>query len=191
MNLIDSYFAVMIAVAGVLAVASAARYYLVITLGERIVADLRSDVFNHLTSLSVSYFDQTKTGEILSRLTADTTQIKSAVGSSVSVALRNIVLFVGATTMMVITSPRLSLFVLHRDPGDRAAALRLRPRDPAALARRAGHARRRLGLCRRTDRRRAHAAGLHQRGAGAQPLRRRGRARLRGREKRDRRARAC
>jgi ATP-binding cassette subfamily B protein len=116
MNLIDSYFAVMIAVAGVLAVASAARYYLVITLGERIVADLRSAVFNHLTSLSVSYFDQVKTGEILSRLTADTTQIKSAVGSSVSVALRNIVLFVGATIMMVITSPRLSLFVLIAIP---------------------------------------------------------------------------
>ncbi len=116
MNLIDSYFAVMIAVAGVLAVASATRYYLVITLGERIVADLRSAVFDHLTSLSVSYFDQTKTGEILSRLTADTTQIKSAVGSSVSVALRNIVLFVGATVMMVITSPRLSLFVLIAIP---------------------------------------------------------------------------
>lgn len=116
MELIDSYFAVMIAVAGVLAVASAARYYLVITLGERIVADLRSAVFDHLTSLSVSYFDQTKTGEILSRLTADTTQIKSAVGSSISVALRNIVLFVGATTMMVITSPRLSLFVLIAIP---------------------------------------------------------------------------
>ena len=96
LNLIDSYFAVMIAVAGVLAVASAARYYLVITLGERIVADLRSDVFGHLTALSVSYFDQAKTGEMLSRLTADTTQIKSAVGASVSVALRNIVLFIGA-----------------------------------------------------------------------------------------------
>jgi ATP-binding cassette subfamily B protein len=116
LNLIDSYFAVMIVVAGVLAVASAARYYLVITLGERIVADLRSDVFNHLTALSVSYFDQIKTGEILSRLTADTTQIKSAVGASVSIALRNIVLFVGATTMMVITSPRLSLFVLTAIP---------------------------------------------------------------------------
>jgi ATP-binding cassette subfamily B protein len=116
LNLIDSYFAVMIAVAGVLAVASAARYYLVITLGERIVADLRSAVFNHLTSLSVSYFDQTKTGELLSRLTADTTQIKSAVGSSVSVALRNIVLFIGAATMMVITSPRLSFVVLIAIP---------------------------------------------------------------------------
>jgi ATP-binding cassette, subfamily B, bacterial len=116
LSLIDSYFAVMIAVAGVLAVASAARYYLVVTLGERIVADLRSDVFNHLTALSISYFDRTKTGEILSRLTADTTQIKSAVGTSVSIALRNIVLFLGAATMMVITSPRLSLFVLIAIP---------------------------------------------------------------------------
>jgi ATP-binding cassette, subfamily B, bacterial len=111
-GLIDRYFVAMIAVAGILATASAIRYYLVITLGERIVADLRSDLFNHLTKLSVAYFDQTKTGEILSRLTADTTQIKSAVGASVSIALRNLLLFAGAVSMMVITSPRLSLFVL-------------------------------------------------------------------------------
>ncbi|MGH6767666.1 MAG: ABC transporter transmembrane domain-containing protein [Xanthobacteraceae bacterium] len=116
MELIDSYFLVMIAVAALLAVASAARYYLVTTLGERIVADLRCNVFSHLTSLSVAYFDQAKTGEILSRLTADTTQIKAAVGASVSVALRNIVLFIGATTMMVVTSPRLSVIVLLAIP---------------------------------------------------------------------------
>jgi ATP-binding cassette subfamily B protein len=116
MELIDSYFLVMIAVAAVLALASAARYYLVTTLGERIVADLRRDVFSHLTELSVAYFDRAKTGEILSRLTADTTQIKAAVGASVSVALRNIVLFVGATIMMVVTSPRLSVIVLIAIP---------------------------------------------------------------------------
>src|SRR5712671_3288724 len=116
MSLIGSYFAVMIVVAAALAMASAARYYLVTTLGERIVADLRGAVFGHLTSLSVPYFDQAKTGELLSRLTADTTQIKAAVGSSVSVALRNIVLFLGAATMMVITSPRLSAFVLGAIP---------------------------------------------------------------------------
>jgi ATP-binding cassette, subfamily B, bacterial len=110
--LIDSYFAVMIAVVGVLAVASALRYYLVTTLGERIVADLRSDVFVHLTGLSVAFFDSAQTGEMLSRLTADTTQIKSAVGASVSIALRNLVLFFGGAAMMVVTSPRLSLFVL-------------------------------------------------------------------------------
>jgi ATP-binding cassette, subfamily B, bacterial len=114
--LIDSYFSVMIAVAGVLAGASAMRYYLVTTLGERIVADLRSDVFAHLTRLSSAFFDQAKTGEIVSRLTADTTQIKSAVGASVSIALRNLVLFFGGATMMVVTSPRLSLFVLGAIP---------------------------------------------------------------------------
>jgi ATP-binding cassette subfamily B protein len=114
--LIDSYFLVMIAVAAVLALASGLRYYLVTTLGERIVADLRGDVFAHLTSLSAAFFDEAKTGEVISRLTADTTQIKAAVGSSVSVALRNSVLFIGATAMMVVTSPRLSAFVLGAIP---------------------------------------------------------------------------
>lgn len=110
--LINSYFAVMIAVVAVLACASASRYYLVITLGERIVADLRRDVFKHLTSLSPSFFDTAHSGELVSRLTADTTQIKSAVGASVSIALRNLVLFVGASAMMVVTSPKLSGIVL-------------------------------------------------------------------------------
>jgi ATP-binding cassette subfamily B protein len=114
--LIDSYFLVMIAVAAVLAGASALRFYLVTTLGERIVADLRGEVFAHLTSLSAVFFDQAKTGEMISRLTADTTQIKAAVGASVSIALRNLVLFFGASAMMVITSPRLSAFVLGAIP---------------------------------------------------------------------------
>lgn len=115
-SLIDSYFAVMIAIVAVLALASAARFYLVTTLGERIVADLREGVFSHLVSLSLGYFDAAKTGELISRLTADTTQIKAAVGASVSVALRNLVLFFGATAMMVVTSPRLSAFVLAAIP---------------------------------------------------------------------------
>jgi ATP-binding cassette subfamily B protein len=116
LNLIDSYFLVMIGVAAVLALASALRYYLVTTLGERIVADLRGDVFAHLTALSAAFFDAARTGELISRLTADTTQIKAAVGASVSVALRNLVLFVGASAMMVVTSPRLSAFVLGAIP---------------------------------------------------------------------------
>jgi ATP-binding cassette, subfamily B, bacterial len=114
--LINSYFLVMIGVAAVLAFASAARYYLVTTLGERIVADLRGDVFAHLTSLSAAFFDAAKTGEMVSRLTADTTQIKASVGSSISVALRNLVLFIGASAMMVVTSPQLSAFVLAAIP---------------------------------------------------------------------------
>jgi ATP-binding cassette subfamily B protein len=115
-ELVNSYFLAMIAVAAVLAFASGARYYLVTTLGERIVADLRGDVFAHLTSLSAAFFDEARTGEMISRLTADTTQIKASVGSSVSVALRNLVLFAGASVMMVVTSPRLSGFVLAAIP---------------------------------------------------------------------------
>src|SRR3954464_5119420 len=114
--LINNYFAVMIAVVAVLAGASAMRFYLVTTLGERIVADLRGQVFGHLTSLSPAFFDRSQSGELVSRLTADTTQIKSAVGASVSIALRNLVLFIGAAIMMVGTSPRLSLFVLGAIP---------------------------------------------------------------------------
>jgi ATP-binding cassette, subfamily B, bacterial len=115
-TMIDSYFTVMIGIVGLLALASAARYYLVTTLGERIVADLREAVFGHIVLLSPAYFDQAKSGELVSRLTADTTQIKAAVGASVSIALRNLVLFIGATSMMVVTSPRLSAFVVGAIP---------------------------------------------------------------------------
>jgi ATP-binding cassette subfamily B protein len=115
-GLINQYFGVLIAVAAVLAVASATRYYLVTTLGERVVADLRANVFDHVTTLSAEFFDAARTGEIISRLAADTTQIKSAVGASVSIALRNLVLFFGSITMMVVTSPRLSGFVLAAIP---------------------------------------------------------------------------
>ncbi|MBB4258275.1 MULTISPECIES: ABC transporter ATP-binding protein/permease [unclassified Bradyrhizobium] len=115
-ELINSYFSVMLAVVGVLALASAARYYLVMTIGERIVADLRRDVFAHLLSLSPAFFDSARSGELISRLTADTTQLKSAVGASVSIALRNLMMFLGAAAMMVITSPKLSGFVLLAIP---------------------------------------------------------------------------
>ncbi|HZH53713.1 MAG TPA: ABC transporter transmembrane domain-containing protein [Microvirga sp.] len=113
---IDAYFGVLLFVVGVLAVASALRYYLVITLGERVVADLRSAVFRHLTSLDPAFFDQTKSGEIVSRLTADTTQVKAAFGVSVSIALRNLFLFAGAVVLMIVTSPKLSALVLLAIP---------------------------------------------------------------------------
>lgn len=111
-NLIDSYFGMLVLVSGALAVASAMRFYLVTTLGERVVADIRSSVFSHVIGLSASFFDKTQSGEVVSRLTADTTQIKSAVGSSASLALRNLFLFIGAISMMVITSPKLASLVL-------------------------------------------------------------------------------
>jgi ATP-binding cassette subfamily B protein len=115
-GVINSYFAAMIAIVLVLACASAARYYCVMTLGDRIVADLRSDLFRHLAHLDAAFFDRTKSGELVSRLTADTLQMKSAFGSSASVALRNIFMFAGAVAMMVLTSPKLSGFVLIAIP---------------------------------------------------------------------------
>ena len=115
-ELINTYFGAMVVVAAALAVASAARYYLVMTIGERVVADLRADVFAHLASLDAAFFDSARTGELVSRLTSDTTQLKSAFGSSASIALRNLFMFGGATTMMVITSPKLSALVLIAIP---------------------------------------------------------------------------
>ncbi|MBY5570868.1 ATP-binding cassette domain-containing protein [Rhizobium leguminosarum] len=113
---INSYFAMLMVMAIVLAVASALRYYFVITIGERIVADLRRDVFSHVTRLSPSFFDVNQSGEIVSRLTADTTQIKSAVGATASVALRNFILCIGAMGMMIVTSPKLSSLVIGAIP---------------------------------------------------------------------------
>jgi ATP-binding cassette, subfamily B, bacterial len=115
-GLIRAYFLAMIGVVAVLALASGARYYLVTTLGERVVADLRADLFSHLTRLDPSFFDGEKTGDIASRLSADTTQLKATFGASASLALRNLFLFVGAMAMMVVTSPKLSIFVLAAIP---------------------------------------------------------------------------
>jgi ATP-binding cassette subfamily B protein len=113
---IDQYFLAILGVVAILALASAARYYLVTTIGERVVADLRAAVFARIVSLDAGFFDRARAGEISSRLTADTVQIKSAVGSSASVALRNLLLLVGAIAMMVVTSPKLSLLVVIAIP---------------------------------------------------------------------------
>ncbi len=115
-SFINSYFAMLFLIAAVLALASAARYYFVINLGERIVADIRRDVFAHVTQLSPAFFDRSQSGEIVSRLSADTTQIKSAVGASASMALRNAILGIGALGMMVVTSPKLASLVIGAIP---------------------------------------------------------------------------
>ena len=115
-GVIDQYFAMMIVVGLVLAISSAARFYCVMWLGERVVADVRADVFHHLTGLSPAFFEKTQSGEVMSRLTADTTQIKSAFGATASMALRNLVLMIGAIIMMVVTSLKLSTLVLVAIP---------------------------------------------------------------------------
>ena len=113
---INTYFSMLAAIAVMLALASACRYYFVITLGERVVSDIRRDVFDHVTQLSAAFYDANRSGEIVSRLTADTTQIKSTVGATASLALRNTILCIGAGAMMFITSPKLSALVLVAIP---------------------------------------------------------------------------
>ena len=113
---INVYFLAMAALVVVIALAAATRYYLVTTLGERVVADLRRDVFAHLSGLDASFYDSARTGELVSRLTADTTQIKAAFGASASIALRNLFMFVGASALMVYTSAKLSALVLVAIP---------------------------------------------------------------------------
>lgn len=113
---IDQYFLALIGVALVLGVSSATRFYFVSWIGERVVSDLREAVYAHVMRLSPAFFEVTRTGEVLSRLTADTTLIKTVVGSSASVALRNFFMFIGAAVMMAVTSPWLSALVLLAIP---------------------------------------------------------------------------
>jgi ATP-binding cassette, subfamily B, bacterial len=109
-------FLTLLTVAGLMAAASATRFYAVTWLGERAISDLRADVFRHLTSLSIAFFERTHSAELMSRLTADTTQIKSAISISVSQALRNIAMLSGALIMMFATSVKLSALVILAIP---------------------------------------------------------------------------
>jgi ATP-binding cassette, subfamily B, bacterial len=111
-SLINVYFGGLFAVGALLAFSSATRFFCVSWLGERVIADVRADVFRHLTRLSPSFYEKTHSGEIMSRLNADTTQIKAAVSTSVSQVLRNAVMFVGAVLAMIVTSVKLSLLVI-------------------------------------------------------------------------------
>jgi ATP-binding cassette subfamily B protein len=109
---LNQFFVLLLGVVAVLAVATFARYYQVMWLGERIVADIRRAVYDRIIALSPAYFEMTRTGEVLSRLTTDTTLIQSIVGATASVALRNLLLFVGGLIMLVLTSHKLSGFII-------------------------------------------------------------------------------
>ena len=115
-DLVNKYFATLAGIGLVLALASAARFYAVNWLGERVVADVRRDVFAHLTGLSPAFYEVSHSGEIMSRITADTTQVKAAASTAISQALRNVLLLIGAAVMMIVTSPKLSLAVLIAIP---------------------------------------------------------------------------
>ncbi len=104
---VDFYFVGLFAVAVVLAVSTAARFYMVSWLGERVVADVRTAVYTRMLEQSPEFFETTKSGEVLSRLTTDTTLIQTVVGTSMSMGLRNAFLFVGGMAMLAVTSPKL------------------------------------------------------------------------------------
>ena len=115
-HVIDRWFHALLAFGFVLGLASASRVYVVNWLGERVVADLRSNVFRHVATLGPAFFERTHSGEVMSRLTADTTQLKSVAGSTLSQALRNLIMLTGALVLMVATSPKLSGLVLLAIP---------------------------------------------------------------------------
>jgi ATP-binding cassette, subfamily B, bacterial len=109
---ISQYFLAFLAVAVVMGLSGATRFYFVTWIGERVVADIRKAVFDNVLGLTPAFFEVTRTGEVLSRLTADTTLIQTVVGSSVSVALRNIVTLTGGFILMFVTSPKLAAMII-------------------------------------------------------------------------------
>jgi ATP-binding cassette subfamily B protein len=111
-GLLDQYFGGALAIAALLAVGTGLRYYLVTRLGERVVADIRKAVFDKTIGMSPAFFEKIMTGEVVSRITTDTTLILSVIGSSVSIALRNVLIFFGGLVLMLLTSAKLTALVL-------------------------------------------------------------------------------
>jgi ATP-binding cassette subfamily B protein len=116
-SLLDQYFTAALAIAMLLAVGTGARYYLVTRLGERVVADIRKALFDKVMGMSPAFFERLMTGEVLSRLTTDTTLILSVISSSVSIALRNFLIFLGGMVALLVTSAKLTGLVLLIVPG--------------------------------------------------------------------------
>ncbi|TDK41127.1 ABC transporter transmembrane domain-containing protein [Antarcticimicrobium luteum] len=111
-ELLDQYFLAALGIAALLAVGTGLRYALVTRLGERVVADIRKAVFDRVIGMSPQFFENIMTGEVLSRITTDTTLIQSVLGSSISIALRNMLLFIGGLGLMLLTSAKLTGMVL-------------------------------------------------------------------------------
>ena len=109
---VDGYFLALLALALVLALFTALRFYLVSWLGERVTADVRSAVYRHVIRMSPEYFETLQTGEVLSRLTTDTTLVQTVIGTSLSMGLRNILLMLGGLVMLAVTSPSLTGYIL-------------------------------------------------------------------------------
>lgn len=111
-GVVDRYFLILLAIAILAALATATRHYLVTWLGERVVTDMRTAVYANVVSLDPVFFETTRTGEVQSRLTTDTTLVQTVIGSSASMALRSIVLMLGSLIMLIITAPDLAVIIL-------------------------------------------------------------------------------
>ena len=109
---LDLYFTAALGIAALLAIGTGLRYALVTRLGERVVADIRKAVFDRVIGMSPAFYEKVMTGEVLSRITTDTTLILSVIGSSVSIALRNLLIFIGGLALMLLTSAKLTGMVL-------------------------------------------------------------------------------
>ena len=164
-DVLNYALASLLAVAVVLAIASGARFYLVSWLGERVVGDLRRDLFAHVVRLGPAWFEIKRSGDVMSRISADAQLIEQVIGSSASVALRNTLMCVGGMVMLVITNPKLALLVLAVVPLVVAPIILFGRKVRRAVARGPG-AHGRHGVGRRRDARRgAHRAGLRPGGA--------------------------
>jgi len=109
---LNRYFILLFGLSIVLAIATALRFYFVSWLGERVTADIRSAIYKHVLRMSPEFFEITKTGEVLSRLTTDTTLIQAVVGTSLSMGLRNAFMLIGGIIMLIVTSPKLAGYIL-------------------------------------------------------------------------------
>ncbi len=113
---LNQTFFVLITIAGILAVATALRFYFISKLGERVVADLRTALYRHVLTLDLGFFQTVRTGEVLSGLTTDMTLVEAVVGTTASVALRNLLTLIGALALLVFVSPTLTLYVIGLVP---------------------------------------------------------------------------
>ena len=159
--MLNRYFMAALAIAGLLAIGTGLRYALVTRLGERVVADIRKAVFDRVIGMSPAFFEGIMTGEVLSRITTDTTLILSVIGSSVSIALRNILIFIGGLVLMLITSAKLTGLVLLIVPLVIVPILTMGPQAAQAEPRQSGLDRQQFGQCRRGAAIGADCSGLH------------------------------
>ena len=173
LELVDAYFLAALGIAALLAIGTAARFYLVTRLGERVIADIRRAIYDRVIGMSPGFYERIMTGEVLSRLTTDTTLVLSVIGSSVSVALRNVLMLVGGLALLFYTSPKLTGAGAGRRAAGRRADPDARPAAARAVAREPGPDRRveRAGL--REPAGGADGAGLHPRGGQPGDVRRR------------------